>query len=266
MKRVFATIIISGLMLAGCSAHRAYEDTRPGKFEGVVDIRWLKPDRFLYVPSRVNPLRFTTPDGRVFEPKPMYTDGGSVPRLFWSVPGYSPWGIGPAYIIHDWLFMAHHCNAPNGQTVEFAESAQIMGEAIKSLMEKSVVPKDETVFFNVVQAVKTPMAKRIWDKGACDLPSEAVAYGTAAEALLALRDEADLMDQQTSAVNSEQQAASDPAIRWDLEKAAEHFRRRADQTRRAASAIAAASDSSQPATQTLFTINVGDLRSGAPGE
>jgi hypothetical protein len=105
MKRMALMLFLSALMAVGCFSQRAYENSSTGKFEGAVDIRWLKPDLFLYVPNRTDPLRFTTAEGRVFEPKPMYTDGGSVPRLLWSVPGYSPWGMGPAYILHDWLFI-----------------------------------------------------------------------------------------------------------------------------------------------------------------
>jgi hypothetical protein len=40
-------------------------------------------------------------------PETMYTDGGSVPQILWGIPGLSPWALGPAYIIHDWIFLVH---------------------------------------------------------------------------------------------------------------------------------------------------------------
>nr|WP_249779640.1 DUF1353 domain-containing protein [Bradyrhizobium sediminis] len=35
----------------------------------------------------------------------MYTDGGSIPRIAQIFNGLSPWGFGPAYIVHDWIFL-----------------------------------------------------------------------------------------------------------------------------------------------------------------
>src|SRR6266851_6434044 len=67
----------------------------------------------------------------------MYTDGGSIPRVFWSVPGLSPWAFGPAYIVHDWLFVVHRCHwpaPPEVQAITFEQSAQILAEVGKSLV------------------------------------------------------------------------------------------------------------------------------------
>lgn len=47
----------------------------------------------------------------------------------------------------------------------------------KTLMEADIVPKDEQLFANVVNAVKTPLAQGLWKKGACDLPPQQLAYG-----------------------------------------------------------------------------------------
>src|SRR5262249_41845045 len=56
-------------------------------------------------PLSFRPSFMTTP----IVPEDMFTTGGSVPRVFCSIPGLSPWGLGPAYIIHDWLFFVHRC-------------------------------------------------------------------------------------------------------------------------------------------------------------
>jgi len=265
MKRMLIYLILLGLTLAGCNAHRAYENSKAGQFDGVVEIRWLKPDRFLFVPYPPNPLRFTTGDGQVLEPKPMYTDGGSIPRFFWSVPGYSPWGIGPAYIIHDWVFMAHHCGMAGYEQVHFEDSARILGESTKTLMESHIVPKDETVFFNVVAAVKSPIAKRIWQKGECDLPSDAIAYGMAGTAREALLKEADMMDQKAEAAERQLKTGQAPGSATETEAIARGFRQRAEEARRAAAELDHR-DADSPASELLFRLDFKTISSGAPAK
>lgn len=161
------------LLLCASCAQITYERTDPGKFEGSLDVRWIKPDKFIYMPSKDDPLRFTTSDRKVIEPRKMYTDGGSIPRLFWSVPGYSPWGYAPAYIIHDWLFEAHRCDVPEYRDITFDRSAGILAEGIKTLMVTNTAPKDETTLWAIYEAVKTPVAKSLWDKAElCNPPIE----------------------------------------------------------------------------------------------
>lgn len=188
MKRVLAVVAVSTVALAGCPAQRAYEKTGVGKFAGAVELRWVGADKFLFVPDEKNRFRFTAPDGRVYQPQPIYTDGGSIPRVFWSVPGYSPWALGPAYVIHDWIFMAHHCKTPGYEATTFEDSHRVMAESIKTLTEERPEYKDATLFWSVVSAVKTRFASTIWEKGECDLPPRAFAYGTAGEAVALLRE------------------------------------------------------------------------------
>ena len=126
--------LLTILHCIGC-ANVLYERTQVGKFEGSLDVRWIKPDRFIYIPDKDDPLRFSTSDKKRIEPGRMFTDGGSIPRLFWSVPGYSPWGYAPSYIIHDWLFEAHHCNISEYKDISFDDSARLLAEGIKTLME-----------------------------------------------------------------------------------------------------------------------------------
>jgi hypothetical protein len=100
----------------------------------------------------------------------MYTDGGSIPRLLWSVPGFSPWGYGPAYIVHDWLFAAKHCADPAYAWVTFDDSARALGESIKTLMEQDIARKSPELLYLIVEAVKTPIAHDLWEHGACMVP------------------------------------------------------------------------------------------------
>jgi hypothetical protein len=193
----------------------------------------------------------------------MYTDGGSIPRIFWSVPGYSPWGIGPAYIIHDWLFTAHHCSAAGYDLMHFEDSARVMGETIKTLMETHIVPKDETVFFNVVEAVKSPIAERIWKKGECNLPPDAIVYGTAGAARESLHRQANVMDQKADAAEKQLKSGQAPGSALEAEAAAKALRRRADEARSAAAQLEhRAADA--PASELLFSIGFGAVSSGAP--
>jgi hypothetical protein len=42
------------------------------------------------------------------EPEEMITNGASIPRNLWYVPGFAPFDFTRAAVIHDWLFEAHH--------------------------------------------------------------------------------------------------------------------------------------------------------------
>ncbi len=252
--------IVASFVLSGCWAHIAYDNAETGEFTGVLEIRWLEPDRFLFVPNQTNPLRFKTAAGdRVIEPKPMYTDGGSIPRIFWSIPGYSPWGLAPAYIIHDWLFVAHHCNTAGYEDVSFPDSSRFMGESIKTLMETNRVPRDETLFFNVVAAVRTPIAKRLWDEGECDLPADEVAYGFAVDVKPVLERELEMVRKELDGVENELRTATDAARKQQLELYASKLRSEIIEINRLSTA-AAAQPQGAPATRLLYTIDMSRIR------
>lgn len=158
-------VVLMILPLCTSCAWIAYEKTGKGEFVGDLDVRWDAPDCFIYVPSNTNPLRFTASDKKVITPMKMYTDGGSVPRILWGIPGLSPWGYAPAYIVHDWLFEAHHQDNPDYRDITFDRSAELLAEGIKTLMEnRTDVPRNETILWAIYEAVKTPIAKSLWDK------------------------------------------------------------------------------------------------------
>ena len=100
-------VLVFALFVSACSS--TYLAVRPGQFSGKLDVRWIENDRFLFLSRTEEPFVFKRPDGQIIRPGPMYTDGGSIPRLLWGIKGYSPWGYAPAYIVHDWLFEAKHC-------------------------------------------------------------------------------------------------------------------------------------------------------------
>ncbi|WP_319408742.1 DUF1353 domain-containing protein [uncultured Desulfosarcina sp.] len=255
MKTSAAVLLTVSLFLFSCS-HKTYQDTAVGKFEGVVEVRWLEPDRFLFVPNKNNPLRFITANAtHVIKPNAMYTDGGSIPRIFWSIPGYSPWGLAPAYIIHDWIFVTHHCGIAGYENISFADSSRLMGESIKTLMEENMVPKDEALFFNVVAAVKTPIAERIWDNGECDLPTEQLAYGTVGDIKPLLARESEKIKLQIENMESDMQATSDMMLKQKYAAGAQNLRKKLKQVIQISN-MTTNLPANEPATKLLFTIDM----------
>ncbi|RXT51422.1 hypothetical protein B6S44_21260 [Bosea sp. Tri-44] len=107
----------------------------------------------------------------------MYTDGGSIPKIAQAFNGFSPWGYAPAYMIHDWLFVAHHCvvdaaaDARQLETADitFDDSIEILGEAIQALVASRQVAANDVTASTITSAVGTPIARNLWDRqGACE--------------------------------------------------------------------------------------------------
>ncbi|WP_271588451.1 DUF1353 domain-containing protein [Bradyrhizobium sp. CCBAU 53415] len=170
--RVLAPVLFVAVTLAGCVGWIRYGD---GILKGRVVVQWTREDKFIYLKTG-NPLSFqpsflNTP----IVPETMYTDGGSIPRIFWSIPGLSPWGLGPAYVIHDWLFEVHRCHRPappEVAAITFEQSAQVLAEVGKSLVEAGLV--DNNKLDEIVWAIQTRYARNIWDSapapGECAIP------------------------------------------------------------------------------------------------
>lgn len=173
-------------LLAGCGSVD-YANAPAGEFKGAVIVMWVgEPQgtsgggRFVFVPSK-DPLVFTrrNPDASVatIEPGMMYTDGGSIPSFAQVFKGFSPWGYAPAYMVHDWLFVARKCLNDNDATedhqklaaVTFEESAEIAAEAIKALIAQRKVAPNDVAPPVISSAVAGPVAQSLWDqRGACD--------------------------------------------------------------------------------------------------
>jgi len=181
--RQFAAVAV--VLLAGCSSI-AYEKLKPGSLSGSLFVMWvdeggpLGDGTFLFVPDPRDPLIFHRPDrtapGSTIQPGLMYTDGGSIPRIAQVFKGLSPWGYAPAYMIHDWVFVAHHCIVDGSDErrfdqvrgINFGDSAAVLGEAIKALIDAGQVDPNDVAATAITGAVGSVVAKRIWDeKGAC---------------------------------------------------------------------------------------------------
>ena len=101
-RRLLVLGLLFTMTLAGCASWITYGD---GDLKGHVVVVWNRQDKFIYVPDNndlfsFQPSFMKATNTRIV-PGLMYTDGGSIPRVFWSVPGLSPWAFGPAYIVHD---------------------------------------------------------------------------------------------------------------------------------------------------------------------
>jgi hypothetical protein len=160
--------MLAAALSAGC-APAFYDRTKAGRFEGKLSLEWIEPNYFVYRPDAVNPLVYTASDGSQIRPALMFTDGGSVPRPFWSIPQLGPWDFGPGYIVHDWLFHQHHCKDPGWEQVDFDRSAAVLAEAIKTQMVASH-REDPAVVWAIYEAVRLPVAREIWDHGPCTQP------------------------------------------------------------------------------------------------
>ncbi len=166
-KVVVKPFAFSSLLLAGCSTV-GYDTVKPGSYTGAAVVVWvgagndavLGDGQFLYVPVKNQELTFTRPqdgnpssDPLTIRPEAFYTDGGSIPRSVQAFRGLNAWAYGPAYVIHDWAFVARKClndADENGQVIDdgkdlitdemrkiksmtFRESAVLMAETIRTL-------------------------------------------------------------------------------------------------------------------------------------
>jgi hypothetical protein len=160
-------LLVLGLLfattLAGCVSWITYGD---GDLSGHVVVVWNRQDKFIYVPDNTDLFSFKPSFMKTrIVPGMMFTDGGSIPRVFWSVPGLSPWAFGPAYIIHDWIFVVHRCHwdaPPEVAAITFEQSAQILAEVGKSLIRSGLI--DDNRLEEIVWAIQTKYARDIWDR------------------------------------------------------------------------------------------------------
>lgn len=177
--------LMAAVLLSGCG-FVDYDKTPAGKFSGTLFVMWvgeseggLGDGRFVFVPS-ADPLTFTraSADGttQIIRPEMMYTDGGSIPAIAQAFKGFSPWGYAPAYMVHDWLFVAKKClndgMANEAQQVvagmSFHDSAVIAAEAIKALIASGQVAPNDVAPQAISAAVAGPVSRGLWEtKGDC---------------------------------------------------------------------------------------------------
>ncbi len=189
-------LLVPTLIIAGC-ASIDYSGVDRGSFQGSAIVVWVGPGdedilgdgEFLYVPVGGRELVFTRPnssnpsgDSDRIQPEAFYTDGGSIPRSVQWLRGFNAWGYGPAYIIHDWLFVARKClndSDTDGDLitdemrklseVTFRESALIMAETIRTLSDEYDIGGGNDVSGPIISNVTAgPVSYELWtEKGKC---------------------------------------------------------------------------------------------------
>ena len=189
--RGVAGVVVLSLSVAACVS--PYVTAGLGRINRPVSTVWVGADKFVYVPGgKGYNFEFETAhSGRVIKPGMMYTDGGSIPRLAQIFKGFSPWGFGPAYIVHDWIFYARHCyldrHLPNQaryrddtrfadvygkdgrRPITFDESATILAEVIKTIIDNGQVLPENVPAKVISAAVDSVFALALWNEaGACE--------------------------------------------------------------------------------------------------
>ena len=165
--RILSLLLIP-FLLSGCASLH-YRNTNQGKLQGKLLVQWVDYDKFIFTPDRDNPLTFVRSNGDTITPGRMFTDGGSIPRPLWIFRSYSPWGYAPAFIVHDWLFEMKHCKIDGYEKYDHKIAATIMSEVIKTLMEDpNYGGKNAFVLYTMDQAVRSPIAKNLWENGKCE--------------------------------------------------------------------------------------------------
>jgi len=180
-KRIERMIILGVALstgLTGCATQH-YEQTQAGKLEGDLVVQWYKPNNFMFIPSEDHPLKFIRAgNGDVIQPDRMWTDGGSIPRQFWVFKNYSPWGYGPAFIVHDWLFHMQDCQLPGHDNYDLKAAATIMSEVMKTLLEDPQFDYgDKTSMYLMYKAVQTEPARKAWEDQDCKPVPETIERG-----------------------------------------------------------------------------------------
>jgi hypothetical protein len=174
VRGILASLMLIGLFSAPSSA-ATYESFKTGTLKGKLIVQWWAPDQFLFLPDKNSPLIFTRSNGDTIVPGRMFTDGGSVPRPLWVFRNYSPWGYAPAFIVHDWLFHAHHCKLTGHDKYNHEAAATVMAEVVKTMMETKVVDRAELTVVSMHAAVNSSIADGYWRDGKCIPPPPGLA-------------------------------------------------------------------------------------------
>lgn len=176
---------LASLLLTACVTW-PHDEIPAGHFDGVATVEWAGEDKFIYRPDPNRALSFQPSfwknTKKRIVPRLMYTDGGSIPRFFWNIPGLSPWGFGPAYVIHDYIFAVHRCgwDDPDVAEINFDQSAEVLAEVGKALIDLHYIKHD--ALDAIIWGVKTQYARTLWEAPGdpikdCTKPPKSLAPG-----------------------------------------------------------------------------------------
>lgn len=149
-----------------------YNKLKYGKYTTYANIKVLPGHaNFAFVQNKSAPyFSYITSSGYTITPESMDSNLGSIPQFFQMFNVLSPTYYSFAYLIHDWLFKRHK---EGNQDFTFEQTAEILAEGIKALMEVGYYEEDGTLvqleqnedaLFLIYLAVLTPFALEIWNK------------------------------------------------------------------------------------------------------
>jgi Protein of unknown function (DUF1353) len=171
--------LAAALLAGGCVALTPRQPAiSGGELSGQLALAWDDGYTFVAYPVKGKELTYKFPKGHRLEgalgeirPKLMYTDGGSIPRTFWSFDGLSPWEYGPAFILHDWVFLRHYCDGQK-YPVTLEEANDILLDAM-ILLDKQVAkrhgrrPHNKEDVRTLIDAAVTRFSANAWNNGKC---------------------------------------------------------------------------------------------------
>jgi hypothetical protein len=82
------------------------------------------------------------------------------------------WQYAPAFIVHDWIFMAHKCDNPPDNDMVFSSAALLFAESMKTMMETGYIDfdgeqhraeKDSNALYLIYLAICSFLAEDAWE-------------------------------------------------------------------------------------------------------
>lgn len=129
------------------------DEGKSGAFFGRPRVEWISETDYLNLRN----FSFMRWNQETITPLEFHTDGGSTPRIAWSLPGLNPWTYLNAYVVHDWLFTTHE-KAP-GVPCTFEEANLILAEALLA----AGCPRERVVL--IYEAIEqSPQGREHWNK------------------------------------------------------------------------------------------------------
>jgi hypothetical protein len=128
-----------------------YDALSVGEFMNPLMLEWRAADRFVVAGA----FYYMTGDLKMIPCHGLVTDGGTVHPLLQAASGITRWKYGPAFVVHDKSWE---------MDMTLGESADLLAEAIKTMMVTGRVRENIGDCHTIWQAVKSPIARRWFNR------------------------------------------------------------------------------------------------------
>lgn len=143
--------------------YQQVDQGKVGAFFGKLLLEWVAHGDWL-LRQQPDPFSFVRANGEQILPESIHTDGGSIPRPFWNLPGMDPTYYMPAYVLHDYMFERHEKR--KGVPCSFDEANLILAEMLVALN----CPRERVVL--IYEAIEqSPQGRKHWDKSVTTIPA-----------------------------------------------------------------------------------------------